>query len=270
MKTRIIAGTAMVALMAVLLLWAPNWVLTLVAALMAAVGSYELLYRTGLQKNLRLNVYSAVMACLVVLWSALGCHYAAALIGILLYYVVLFAEMMLSHLKLAFKDAMICMISGVVMPFLLSALVRIVYMEKGRFLILIPFIMAFLSDTGAYFVGVTCGKHKMAPIISPKKSWEGFFGGIATAMLGMVIYALVMRYAFGSAVNYVAAVLYGLLGALGAVFGDLTLSVVKRQVGLKDYGNLIPGHGGILDRFDSVLITAPLAEALLLLLPILV
>ena len=195
---------------------------------------------------------------------------AAALMGILLYYVLLFAEMMASHTKLQFKDTAICLVSGVVMPFLLSALVRVIVMEQGRYFIYIPFIMAFFSDTGAYFIGITFGKHKMAPIISPKKSWEGFFGGIATAVLGMIGYGLVLRYAFHFEVNYVAAVLYGLIGSLGGVFGDLSLSVVKRQVGIKDYGNLIPGHGGILDRFDSVLITAPLTEALLLLLPILV
>ena len=270
MKTRILAGAALLCTLLALLLWAPGWLVTVVVGIMAAVGSYELLYRTGLQKNARLNVYSAVMAFLVSLWSGFGCSYAWALVGILLYYALLFGEMMASKLRLQFKDAMVCMLSGVIMPFLLTALVRILCMEHGRILVYIPFVMAFLSDTGAYFVGVTCGKHKMAPVISPKKSWEGFFGGIAAAILGMVAYALLLDHGFGQEVNYWAAVLYGLVGALAGVFGDLTLSVVKRQVGLKDYGNLIPGHGGILDRFDSVMVTAPLTEALLLLLPILV
>lgn len=260
----------MVVVLLALLLFAPNLVVAIAIGLMAAIGSYELLYRTGLQKNIRLNVYSAVMAFAVTLWSCYGRNYAMALIGILLYYALLFAEMMGAKLKLQLKDAMICLVSGVVMPFLLSALVRIVVMERGRYLVYIPFIMAFFSDTGAYFIGVFFGKHKMAPVISPKKSWEGFFGGIATAMLGMVAYALLMQFVFAFEVNYLAAVIYGLIGALAGVFGDLTLSVVKRQVGIKDYGNLIPGHGGILDRFDSVLITAPLTEALLLILPILV
>lgn len=270
MKTRIIAGAVVVVVLLALLLWAPDLAVAIAVGIMAAIGSYELLYRTGLQKNIRLNVYSAVMAFVVTLWSCYGRNYAMALIGILLYYVLLFAEMMGSRTKLQLKDAMICMISGIVMPFLLSALVRIVVMERGRYLVYIPFVMAFLSDTGAYFVGVFLGKHKMAPVISPKKSWEGFFGGIAAAVLGMAAYALIMEHVFGFQVNYLAAIIYGLIGALAGVFGDLTLSVVKRQTGIKDYGNLIPGHGGILDRFDSVMITAPLTEALLLIFPVLV
>lgn len=270
MKTRIISGAVVVVALLALLLWAPDLAVAIVVGIMAAIGSYELLYRTGLQKHVRLNIYSAVMAFVVTLWSCNGRNYAMALIGILLYYVLLFAEMMGSRAQMQFKDVMICMISGIVMPFLLSSLIRIVVMEKGRYFVYIPFVMAFLSDTGAYFIGVFFGKHKMAPVISPKKSWEGFFGGIATAMLGMALYALVLEHVFGLEVRYGVALVYGLLGSLGGVFGDLTLSVVKRQTGIKDYGTLIPGHGGILDRFDSVMITAPLAEALLLILPILV
>ena len=269
MKTRILAGAVMVIVLAALLLFAPDAVVAVALGVMAAIGSYELLYRTGLQKNLRLNVYSAVMAFAVVLWSCLGRSYALALVGLFVYYALLLAEMMASRTRLQVKDAMICLLSGLVMPFLLGALVRILTMEQGRYLIYIPFVMAFFSDTGAYFVGVFFGKHKMAPVISPKKSWEGFFGGIAVAMIGMTVYALVLQYGFDFRVNYLAAVVYGLLGSLGGVFGDLSLSVIKRQTGIKDYGNLIPGHGGILDRFDSVLITAPLAEALLMILPIL-
>jgi phosphatidate cytidylyltransferase len=134
----------------------------------------------------------------------------------------------------------------------------------------IPFIMAFFSDTGAYFIGVFLGKHKMCPNISPKKSWEGFVGGIVVAILGMVVYCLIVDNFFGYSVNYVLAVIYGLVGSIGSVVGDLTMSVIKRQAGIKDYGKLIPGHGGILDRFDSVIITAPLTEALMILIPMVV
>ena len=86
-------------------------------------------------------------------------------------------------------------------------------------------------------------------------------------MAGVAIYALVLDLAFGFTVNYLLALLYGFVGSFGAVFGDLCFSVIKRQTGIKDYGNLIPGHGGVLDRFDSMMIVGPLVEVLMILVP---
>ena len=131
-------------------------------------------------------------------------------------------------------------------------------------------MLAFLSDTGAYFAGYFFGKHKLAPVISPKKTIEGVVGGVLGAMVGMVIYCLVMQLFFKYRVNYAFALIYGFVGSLAAVFGDLCFSVIKRQTGIKDYGNLIPGHGGILDRFDSMMVIGPLAEVLILLIPVVV
>ena len=270
MKTRIIAGLALVVVLMLVLLVAPTYVATAMVGLMCGLASYEMLYRTGLVKNWRLNVYSAVMAFCVAVWSYFGASYAAALVGVLLYTMLLFAEMLTSSLKLPVQEPCMCLLSGIVVPFLLTALVRILQMPGGRCLVFIPFLMAFLSDTGAYFVGVAFGKHKMAPLVNPKKSWEGFFGGIATAVLGLMLYGLIMERFFLFEVNYLLALVYGLLGAVAGVMGDLSMSVIKRQTGIKDYGNLIPGHGGILDRFDSVMITAPLCEALILIIPFMV
>jgi len=129
-------------------------------------------------------------------------------------------------------------------------------------------VLAFLSDTGAYFTGLKFGKHKLAPVISPKKTIEGVVGGVLGAILGMIIYCLVLRMAFGFQVNYLYAVLYGIVGSAAGVFGDLCFSVIKRQTQIKDYGNLFPGHGGILDRFDSMMVVAPLVEILMMLLPV--
>ena len=112
------------------------------------------------------------------------------------------------------------------------------------------------------------GKRKLAPVISPKKTIEGVIGGAVSSVVGMLIYALVMQTAFDMQVNYFFAVIFGLASAAGSVFGDLCFSVIKRQTGIKDYGNLIPGHGGILDRFDSMMVVGPLAEALLILIPL--
>ena len=270
MKTRILAALVLVPVLLVVLLIAPVYVAAAVVGLMCGIASYELLYRTGLVKNWRLNVYSAVMAFCVSAWSYFATAYAAALIGVFVYAVLLFAELLASNLKLKTQELCVCLLSGLIVPFMLSALVRILLLPGGKYLIFIPFLMAFLSDTGAYFVGIFFGKHKLCPLISPKKTIEGFLGGIVTAVLGMLIFGWIMERCFMFRVNYLLALVYGLLGAVAGVMGDLSMSVIKRQTGIKDYGNLIPGHGGILDRFDSVMITAPLTEALLLIIPFMV
>lgn len=270
MKTRIISGAVFTIALALLFFFLPAVITAIAVAGLCVLASYELLNNTGLVKSVRLNVYSAIMAVLVVLWSHLGDHYAPMLLGILLYVMLLFSELLFTSGKTPVAQIGYCLLSGLVIPFLLSSLLRIRSWADGQILLLIPFIMAYCSDTGAYFIGVCFGKHKMCPKISPKKSWEGFFGGIAVAVIGMLVYALVLDRMVDCEVNLYLALLYGLVGSLGSVFGDLMMSVIKRQTGIKDYGHLIPGHGGILDRFDSVLITAPLTEALLLLIPMVV
>ena len=269
MKTRIIAAVILLPLLLIVVLALPKVCTAVLFGLAASLGAYELLNGTGFVKHPRLVVYAMVMALLVALWSYFGMDYAWGLLGVLAYTSVLFAEMMASDLKMRFDKTVVCLVAGLLVPFLLSSLVRIhAVAQVGRFFIMIPFVMAFLSDTGAYFAGRAFGKHKLAPLISPKKTVEGVIGGVLGAIVGMLIFGLVLQLAFGFKVNYLHAVIYGLAGSLAAVFGDLCFSVIKRQTGIKDYGNLIPGHGGILDRFDSMIIVAPLAELLLILLPL--
>ena len=135
-------------------------------------------------------------------------------------------------------------------------------------MILIPFIVACINDTGAYFAGMLFGRHKLAPVISPKKTIEGAVGGVLCAMLVMLLYTFVLDVFFHFYVNYAYAMIYGLFGSLVGIFGDLCFSVIKRQAGIKDYGNLIPGHGGGLDRLDSMVLVGPLMEALLIIIPV--
>lgn len=265
MKTRIIAGCGFGIVMALTFFIAPAWVTAITVALMTALASYELLHTTHLVEEAEMNILSAVMAAFVSAWSYFGCDRSMMVLGVLLYVMALFAFLLFGGGKVKIDKLCYCVFAGLVVPFLLSALLRI-RIREGWVMLLVPFIMAYCSDTGAYFVGVFCGKHKMCPSISPKKTWEGFFGGIGIACVGMMLFTLVLDLR-GYRVNYFLAAIYGLVGSVCSVFGDLNMSVIKRQTGIKDYGNLIPGHGGILDRFDSVMITAPLAEALLLLVP---
>ena len=268
MKTRIIAAAVLVPVLFLIVLVAPVSAAAVILGILLAIASYELLYRTGLVKHSRLVIYSSVMAFLLSLWSYFGAVRAYFVLLLMVYFILLFSEMMLDHIKVRFETLGMCFVSGVIVPYMLTALIRILTMNVGRYVILIPFIVAFMSDAGAYFTGLKFGKHKLAPVVSPNKTIEGVLGGLAGAMIGMLIYALLLDFPLKFHVYYGIALLYGLIGAGAGTFGDLCFSIIKRQTGIKDYGNLIPGHGGVLDRFDSLTMVAPLMEALLLLLPL--
>lgn len=270
MKTRVIAAVSLLPFLLGIVLFLPKICTAILFGLMAAIGAYELLHNTGLVKQKRLVYYAMIMALYVSLWGSTVTAYPAILLGALAFFVILFGELLKNHDQLHFEDLAYTFVAGIILPYFLCAVVRIHSQESGRHLILLPFVVAFLSDTGAYFAGRFLGKHKMAPVISPKKTVEGLIGGVITAILGVIIYCLILKSYFGFSVNWIYVPVYGLLGSLGAVFGDLCFSVIKRHTGIKDYGNLIPGHGGIFDRFDSMVVVAPLVEVLLLTIPMVV
>ena len=271
MKTRLITAAVAIPLLLLLILVADKWVAGVLWGLLLAIAAYELLYGTGLIKEPRLVIYSCVMAFALSLWSLWGAVEAYGLLLTLAFMAVLFGEMMHSHVKLTFDKICICLVAGLLIPFLLSSLIRILAMKIGRYVVMIPFIVAFGSDAGAYFAGFFFGKHKMAPVLSQHKTVEGAIGGVIAAIVLMIVYALIMSIpvkALNFRVNYLYAAIYGLVGSIAGIFGDLCFSVIKRQTGIKDYGKLLPGHGGVLDRFDSMMMVGPLIEVLLLLIPV--
>lgn len=142
---------------------------------------------------------------------------------------------------------------------MLSFLFALRMAKDGAYTVWLAFISAWGCDTCAYLTGITLGKHKLTPVLSPKKSVEGAIGGILGSLLLGALYGFVFQEKISGFQN--PALVYGVICACGAVismFGDLSASAIKRNYGIKDYGTLIPGHGGILDRFDSIVFTAPL------------
>lgn len=268
MKTRTIAGIAMAAVLLFLVLIAPKGLAAVVYGLLMAIGAYELLYSTGLVRHHRLVIYSMIMAFAVTMWSYYNAIHAYLLLLLLIFTAALFTEMMVDHVKVRISMLGECMLGGFLVPFLLTAVIRILTLKIGRYFALIPFIIACVNDAGAYIVGVRYGRHKLAPVVSPNKSIEGMLGGMAAAVVSMLIYCLLLQIVEDFRINYFFALIYGVVGAGAGVFGDLCFSIIKRQTGIKDYGNLIPGHGGVLDRLDSMMTVAPLIEMLLILLPV--
>ena len=268
MKTRVIAGLSLVVGMMGIGLAAPKWCAALMWTVLMAMAAYELMHNTDLVQEPRLVAYAVAAAFGCGVWSYFGAVFAWGLLGLVVFMTLLFWEMMRSHVQISFQKIAITFMAGIAIPVMMCSIVRILTMSIGRYMVLIPFIAAVLNDTGGYFAGMFFGRHKLAPVISPKKTIEGAVGGVLLAMLGMALYAAILDLLFDFHVNYAFALIYGLVGALFGMFGDLCFSVIKRQCGIKDYGNLIPGHGGVLDRFDSMLLVGPLVEALLILIPV--
>jgi phosphatidate cytidylyltransferase len=129
--------------------------------------------------------------------------------------------------------------------------------DAGVYLYGLIFIGAWMTDTGAYFVGVLFGKHKLIPKVSPKKTIEGAFGGILGCIVGFVLYGFIIQSICDVKVNYVAMIILATVIAVVSQFGDLVASYIKREREIKDFGFIFPGHGGVLDRFDSIIAVAP-------------
>ena len=177
MKTRIIAAAVLLPILLLMLRWLPEYVAAITLSLLMAVAVYEMLYRTKLVRNGRLVVYSAVMAAAMGIWSYFGAMEAYGYLLLIAFCIALFTEMMRNHVKVHFETVAMCFVAGAVVPYMLSAIIRILMTHNGRHVIMIPFVIAFLADAGAYFVGLKFGRHKLAPVVSPNKTIEGALGG---------------------------------------------------------------------------------------------
>jgi phosphatidate cytidylyltransferase len=170
--------------------------------------------------------------------------------------------------KVGIKDCAVTIMVFCYIAVLMSTIYLLRESRYGHFFVWLSFIAAWGCDTGAYFTGVTIGKHKLVPKLSPKKTVEGSVGGVALATLLATVYGFVISTSFSSleGVNVISfCATAGFVGSILSQFGDLTASAIKRYTGIKDYGKIIPGHGGIMDRFDSVLFTAPVIYAVMVL-----
>ena len=263
MKTRIITAIVGIPLLLLLILAAPLWLFGVGMGAICAIAAYELLHCALGSTPKRLYISSILCAFVMPVMFALGLEFSWGVGVLLLLFFVLSVELMISFTgkrRITLEMVAVSMLAGGVMPLMLSTLARIGLIEGvGRVRMLLPFVIAFGSDTGAYFVGMFYGKRKLAPHISPKKTLEGSLGGAAAGAVCALLYGLILM-ACGYGVNLLSLTVFGLIGSIVSQLGDLTFSAFKRQYGIKDYGNLLPGHGGVLDRFDSIYYLAPLTE----------
>lgn len=261
MKQRVISGAVLVVILAITLYFGGIVTCGLMAQV-SLVGNMELLRVYGVNKK------TPGIVC----YLATVLYYIAIYLDrmdiivpmMVVYLLVMLAVYVLTFPTYSDKQIMAAFMDFFYVSVMLSFVYLIRNMEHGLVLVLLIFVSSWINDTCAYFVGRALGKHKMAPVLSPKKSIEGLIGGIVGAgVFGAVFGILFDKYV--DTMNY-APLLFAVVGAVGAlpaVIGDLAASAIKRNNDIKDYGKLIPGHGGILDRFDSIIFTAPIIYYLL-------
>lgn len=256
MKTRIISALVGTVLLLAVLFCPWVWVFALVVAAAAGLATYELLHNTGIVNSKWILWGSVVFATVATMSMSVFIPVENALVLLALY--ALFALIMFFVFRKSFVWKGFGLTLYATIGFGALGVLRLAGLE----FVLLPMVIAWMSDTGAYFTGVFFGKHKMAPVISPKKTWEGFFGGWVISIGLTVLYGVICNAVAGSQVFdlLILAVVAAVLAPLSVV-GDLLASLIKRRTGIKDYGNIMPGHGGVMDRFDSVVFIAPLLVA---------
>jgi len=269
MLIRIVVSVVLLPLLVLVLYIAPNWALPVAIAALSALSTLEMLMFSGLVKNKRLAVYAAAFAASIPFWCWTGAPILYGAAGLFALVLLLFAEAVTDHERVTFAQVSASLFAATVIPLFLSSLIRLAALSTGRYLVLFPFLAAFGSDIFALFAGKYLGRHKLAPAVSPKKTVEGSIGGLLGALLLTTLYCLALRMFFDISMPWAPLLITALIGAAVSQLGDLSFSLIKRENGVKDFGRILPGHGGILDRFDSLLFAAPVVElCLMILLPL--
>ena len=270
MKERIIVAVIFIPILFIIVFFLPPYIFAAVVALICAVSAYELQHAIGGKSNDRISIYIVFSAALI----PVGIYFDRGLLVFMAVSLILMCLMFVEAIigygtirKVTLAQVLTTIFGGAMIPFLLSSLISLKSMPEGRLFVLLPVISAFLTDAGAYFIGVFLGKRKAFPRVSPKKTVEGCIGGLAIGTATLFIYGGIVYFTTLYEVVFWALLLYGLIGAVLTELGDLAFSLIKREYEIKDYGRLLPGHGGMLDRFDSMVFTAPAMYLLVMTLP---
>ena len=266
LQSRILVAAVGIPALLYVVLAAPSIVMMTALCILAGVGTMELQQCVSGMKRSEMAGLSIISAVFTVGWYYERPNHIAMLL--LLEVLVFFGSAIFDGGKVKFNQIMAGLFGSIAIGYSFSAFLRLEASGIHRAYLLLPFILSFACDTFAFFAGLTLGKHKLAPKVSPKKTIEGSVGGLAGNVLCGLLFVWVMdRFFGGSVIGYGPMAVMALLCGVVAQIGDLSFSLIKREFGIKDYGHLFLAHGGVLDRFDSVLFVAPVIEIIFSLLP---
>ncbi len=261
-KTRFISSIVLI-ILTIGVLFCGGWVTALVLYLLSLKGVQELLRVYDLDRT---SVGSLAYIFTTIYYGLLYFDINNAIMPLMIIYLlIVLAIYVFKFPKYNDKQMAMVFLAFFYVSVMLSYVYKIRSLEHGILLVCLIYVSSWGNDMFAYLVGVKLGKHKMSPKLSPNKSIEGAIGGIlGSAMFGALFGIIFNKYVKEINFAVVGFALIGALGALPAIVGDLAASAIKRDNDVKDYGKLIPGHGGVLDRFDSIIFTAPIVYYLIM------
>ncbi|MDR2599003.1 MAG: phosphatidate cytidylyltransferase [Oscillospiraceae bacterium] len=298
MRTRILAAIVMIPFFFAVLFLFPTYILTAVISAISAIAAYE--FTRAFKTPARLTIYSVITAAIIpvaVFISNIPFATGAILNSInegsdpivtfnntqqtltflssmLIVFFILVCLLIIDYLlvtktekRIKLSHVFAVFFAGLVLPYMASTLINLKTLSEGDLVVLIPVIITAFTDSGAYFVGVSIGKRKAFPKISPNKTVEGCIGGVIFGTVALLLYGLLLDKTTSVSVSFLILLMYGVICSVVAELGDLVYSYIKRKCNIKDYGHLIPGHGGALDRIDSLTFVAPVVYLLLVLIP---
>ncbi len=272
MKTRILTAIILIAIAIPFLYFSHTVAFNVVIALVAFVGAYEILNCTGQKNSALVSVPTYAISVLIPFMTRYAGSterfFAISFIAVFVYLFWMFAVSAFCNAKINVKDSAITFAFTSYTVIGLSIIILFRDMDLGRYMYLLVFFYAWICDSFAYFTGRAIGKHKLIPSVSPKKTVEGAIGGIVFTALFSLLYGFVIGVFFDVTPNYLTLAVMGTVAAVVSQCGDLIASQIKRTYGIKDFGYIFPGHGGVLDRFDSVLAVAPFLYFLVEMLPL--
>ena len=250
-----------------ILLLCPPWVIAIFLAAISVTGVMELLahWKNPVRLSVKILAGAYTVAFLALIYFQASTYLYIGLTFLLVF--LLFLEIFRVGDGFDFGDLCGVFFAAAAIPALYSPVLSIALMENPKYLVLMPFLVTIISDVFALFSGMLFGKHKLAPKVSPNKTIEGAIGGYLMCLAVQLLYAWVLNSLFFMDVNWHHFLLYGVVCGIVSQLGDLAMSAVKRNLSIKDFGKIFPGHGGILDRFDSLLFVAPTMLAMLTLFP---
>lgn len=261
MKTRIITAIVMILAVLPIIIFSHTIAFPIALAVISLVSALEMMRCTGCNRDMWFSIPGAILSVLIPLGAWFideKQQFIFLTVAVLyLFFMYVLSATVLKKGKQKISDSCFNFAALVYVVTGFTSVVLIRCLDKGAYLYLMVFVASCVTDIFAYFTGRLFGRHKLIVEVSPKKTVEGAVGGLLFCSAGFAVYGFCIGQMFGTVPNYIALALAGAILSVISQFGDLIASLIKREYGIKDFGRILPGHGGFLDRFDSSIAIAP-------------